>query len=85
MISIIIPAFNAAKYISQSVKCCLHQTYTDLEILVVNDGSTDATRFIVERLQSLDSRIKLLNKVNGGLVSARKEALQHVSGDFVFF
>lgn len=85
MISIIIPAYNAEQYIGRSLKCCLNQTYSDIEIVVVNDGSQDATSDIVRELQSKDSRIKLVEKENGGLVSARKEALLNVSGDFVFF
>lgn len=85
MISIIIPAYNAEQYIGRSLECCLKQTYPDLEIVVVNDGSQDSTSDIVRELQSKDSRIKLVEKENGGLVSARKEALLNVSGDFVFF
>lgn len=85
MISIIIPAYNAEQYIGRSLECCLKQTYPDLEIIVVNDGSQDSTSDIVRDLQLKDSRIKLVEKENGGLVSARKEALLNVSGDFVFF
>ena len=85
MISIIIPAYNVERYIARSIECCLKQTYSDIEVVVINDGSTDSTSAIVKSLSTKDSRIILVEKANGGLVSARKEALQHVSGDFVFF
>ena len=85
MISIIIPAYNVERYIARSIECCLKQTYSDVEVIVINDGSTDSTSAIVKSLSTKDSRIILVEKANGGLVSARKEALQHVSGDFVFF
>ena len=85
MISIIIPAYNAEQYIRRSIESCQKQTYSNLEIVVVNDGSKDSTSSLVREMQLDDSRIKLVEKANGGLVSARKEALQHVSGDFVFF
>ena len=85
MISIIIPAYNAEQYIRRSIESCQKQTYSNLEIVVVNDGSKDSTSSLVREMQLDDSRIKLVEKANGGLVSARKEAFQHVSGDFVFF
>ena len=84
-VSIIIPAYNVEKYIEQSIGCCLRQTYKDIEIVVVNDGSKDATSSIVRKLQQNDERIKLVEKPNGGLVSARKEGLKNITGEFVFF
>lgn len=85
MISIIIPAYNAEQYIRRSIESCQNQTYSNLEIVVVNDGSKDSTSSLVREMQLDDSRIKLVEKENGGLVSARKEALKFVSGEFVFF
>ena len=85
MISIIIPAYNAEQYIRRSIESCQKQTYSNLEIVVVNDGSKDSTRSLVREMQLDDSRIKLVEKENGGLVSARKEALKFVSSEFVFF
>lgn len=83
--SIIIPAYNAEQYIRRSIESCQNQTYSNLEIVVVNDGSKDSTSSLVREMQLDDSRIKLVEKENGGLVSARKEALKFVSGEFVFF
>ena len=85
MISIIIPAYNAEQYIRRSIESCQKQTYSNLEIVVVNDGSKDSTSSLVREMQLDDSRIKLVEKENGGLVSARKEALKFVSSEFVFF
>ena len=85
MISIIIPAYNAEQYIRRSIESCQNQTYSNLEIVVVNDGSKDSTSLLVREMQLDDSRIKLVEKENGGLVSARKEALKFVSSEFVFF
>lgn len=85
MISIIIPAYNAEQYIRRSIESCQNQTYSNLEIVVVNDGSKDSTSSLVREMQLDDSRIKLVEKENGGLVSARKEALKFVSSEFVFF
>lgn len=85
MMSIIIPAYNAEQYIRRSIESCQNQTYSNLEIVVVNDGSKDSTSSLVREMQLDDSRIKLVEKENGGLVSARKEALKFVSGEFVFF
>ena len=85
MISIIIPAYNAEQYIRRSIESCQKQTYSNLEIVVVNDGSKDSTSSLVREMQLDDSRIKLVEKENGGLVSARKEALRFVSSEFVFF
>ena len=85
MISIIIPAYNAEQYIRRSIESCQKQTYSNLEIVVVNDGSKDSTSSLVREMQLDDSRLKLVKKENGGLVSARKEALKFVSSEFVFF
>lgn len=85
MVSIIIPAYNAGKFIARSIECCLNQTYSDIEVIVVNDGSKDDTSAIVKSFTTKEQRIYLFEKENGGLVSARKEALKHVHGDYVFF
>lgn len=84
-ISIIIPAYNAEKYIGRCVNCCLAQSYKDLEILIVNDGSTDHTSSVLRMLQINNPSIMILDKENGGATSARKEGLKHVTGEFVYF
>ena len=82
-ISIIIPAYNVEKYISKCLDSIFNQTYTNLEIIIVNDGSTDNTRRICEEYK--DDRIKLINTLNGGVSQARNIGLDNVTGDLITF
>ena len=79
-ITVIIPAFNASRYIKRCVMSLLNQTYKDIEIIVINDGSIDNTKEIVEQLN-----VKLINKENGGVSSARNRGLEIASGDYITF
>lgn len=82
--SIIIPAYNAEKYIQEAIASALQQISEIDEIIIVNDGSTDATVQCVSRI--VDSRIRLINRnINGGIAAARNDALKVVSGDYVHF
>lgn len=85
LISIIIPVFNVEKYVSCCLQSVLDQTYNHLEIIVVNDGSTDNSYNICKEFSKKDKRIKLLSKNNGGLSDARNYGLKHATGDYVFF
>lgn len=82
-VSVIIPAYNAAATIERTLSSVLNQTYMNLEILVVDDGSTDDTAAIVRRFANVDHRTRLLQKPNGGLVSARNHGIAHASGEFI--
>jgi glycosyltransferase involved in cell wall biosynthesis len=82
-VSVIIPAYNAAATIERTISSVLNQTYTDLEVLVVDDGSTDETALLVRQMADLDHRITLLRKTNGGPVSARNYGIAHASGEFI--
>ena len=84
-ISIIVPAYNVEKYIEQCVRSLMNQTYKNLEIIVINDGSKDSTGKIVERLAKEDERIIFINQENKGVAETRNVALQKVSSDFVMF
>lgn len=84
-ISIIIPAYNVEKYIEQCIRSVLEQTYKNIEIILVNDGSVDGTVDVVKKLMSEDSRIILIDKENTGVSDSRNIALQKISGDFVMF
>ena len=81
--AVIVPAYNAAATIERTISSVLNQTYSDLELLVVDDGSTDETAALVQRMANVDSRIRLLQKANGGLVSARNHAISLASGEFI--
>lgn len=84
-ISIIVPAYNVEKYIEQCLRSLMNQTYKNLEIIVVNDGSKDGTGEIIERLAKEDERIIFINQENKGVAETRNVALQKVSSDFVMF
>lgn len=73
MISIIIPLYNKEHFIEQTLKSVLGQTYTDFEVIIVNDGSTDKSVDIVSEFK--DKRIKLINQENKGVSAARNTAL----------
>jgi glycosyltransferase involved in cell wall biosynthesis len=85
LVSIIIPAYNAAGFVATTLSSVQQQTYTQLEIVVVNDGSTDSTAEIVGQYAQSDPRIKLLSKTNGGVAAARNWGLKHAQGEYVAF
>lgn len=84
-ISIIIPAYNVERYIRNTVESIRNQTYQNLEIILVNDGSVDGTARILDELLSCDSRIKVIHKENGGVTSARLQGVKAASGEWIGF
>lgn len=84
-ISVIIPCYNIAEYIERCVESVINQTYRELEIILVDDGSTDMTGELCEKLSKIDSRIKVLHKENGGLSDARNAGIDVAEGDFYSF
>ena len=84
-ISVILPVYNAEKYIRPTVESILTQTYPSLEIIAADDGSTDSTPEILKELAAADERLKLLRLTNGGAASARNAALSVATGDYVGF
>ena len=86
-VSVIMPAYNSEKYIERSIKSVLSQTHSALELIVVDDGSTDRTPAILRRLASGDSRLRVVRTENHGPALARNVALEQVSedADFVTF
>ena len=85
VVSIVIPSYNVEKYIERGILSCLQQTYQNIEVIIVDDGSTDQTTDIIEKYAILDRRIKLIRKRNGGVSSARNVGLKNISGDYVIF
>lgn len=86
LVSIITPAYNAAAYIAETIESVLAQTYTNWEMLIVNDCSKDNTPEIVESYAAKDKRIKLLNlKQNSGAAVARNAAIQNAKGRYIAF
>lgn len=84
-VSIIIPLYNKVQYIEKCIKSVVNQTLKDIEIIVVNDGSTDGSEIIVEKLMQHDCRIKLFSKENGGLSSARNYGIDKANGEYLIF
>ncbi len=84
-ISIIIPVYNVEKYLERCLQSVINQTYQNLEIIIVNDGTKDNSQQIIDRFAAQDSRILTLIKENGGLSDARNYGLDYVTGDYIFF
>lgn len=85
IVSIIIPVYNAESYLEECLDSVLAQSYENLEIILVNDGSTDSSSTICTKYAAQDIRVKFYTKNNGGVSSARNLALEHVTGDFITF
>lgn len=85
-ISVVVPVYNGEKYLKMCVESIMKQTYSQLEILIINDGSTDGTALLIEQLRAQDSRIRVLHKKqNEGIGAARNSALDMVTGDYLAF
>jgi len=82
-VSVIIPAFQAASYIKDTLTSVQNQTLSDIEIIVVDDGSTDETGAIVAQLASTDPRVRLISQVNAGVAAARNTGIEAASAQFV--
>lgn len=84
-VSIIIPIYNAEKFLEQSIKSVLCQTYSNIEVVIVNDGSTDKSQEICKMLSLKDERIVLINKENEGAGKARLTGIQNSRGKYIGF
>lgn len=85
LISIILPVYNVAKYLRQCLDSLVYQTYANIEIIAVNDGSTDESKSILQEYASKDSRITVVNQLNQGLSEARNAGLSYVRGEYICF
>lgn len=85
LVSIVIPGYNAGEYLDRCVKSIINQTYKNLEIILVDDGSFDDTLDKFYQYAKMDNRVKVLHRENGGLALARNMGLAAVSGDYVMF
>lgn len=85
LVSIIIPIYNVEKYLEKCIKSIINQTYRNLEIILINDGSTDESANICEKYKNQDNRIVFINKKNGGAASAKNEGLKVAKGDYITF
>lgn len=85
LVSIIIPVYNVEGYIEQCLNSLINQTYSNLEIIIVNDGSTDKSSNICQIYAKKDSRIKVIQQNNKGVSSARNKGLAYAKGDYIMF
>ena len=83
LVSVIVPAYNAEAFIGDTLDSIINQTYTNLEVLVVDDGSQDRTPEIVESIAQKDPRVILLRQSNAGVAAARNLAIQKSTGDYI--
>ena len=83
MISVIVPVYNVEKYLKKCVQSILAQTYTDFELILVDDGSPDGCPQICDDYAARDSRVRVIHKSNGGLISARNEGIRAARGSYV--
>lgn len=85
IVSIIVPVYNAALYLGQCVDSLLSQTYSDVEVLLIDDGSTDGSRELCDSLASSDRRVRVAHQANEGVSSARNKGMGLASGDYIMF
>lgn len=85
MVSIIVPIYHAQEYLPECIDSILSQTYTDLELLLIDDGSTDSSGEICDRYAARDSRVRVWHIENNGVSNARNVGLQHARGEFIAF
>lgn len=84
-ISVIIPVFNIKEYLPRCVRSVIGQTYRNLEVILVDDGSTDGTGVLCDELAKEDDRIRVFHKANGGSSSARNLGIEHATGEYLGF
>lgn len=84
-ISIIVPVYNVEKYLERCINSILNQVFTDLELILINDGSTDNSGIICDRYSKIDNRVKVIHKDNGGQADARNIGINFSKGDYIGF
>lgn len=85
MISVIIPIYNSAEFLPRCIDSVMRQTYTNLQVILIDDGSTDSSTNIAEQYAAQDKRIVLIKQANRGQAAARNEAMKLVKGDYLCF
>ena len=85
LISIIVPVYNVKDYLKKCVDSILKQSYNNIEVILVDDGSTDGSSIICDELKAMDSRVLVIHKENGGLSDARNCGVKEAKGKYVCF
>ena len=84
-VSIIIPVYKAAPYLQKCIETVLHQTYSNIEVILINDGSKDNSLEICKEYAAVDNRIKVFDIPNGGVSNARNMGIENATGDYLMF
>ena len=85
LITVVVPVYNVEQYLKDCIDSIILQTYKDIEIILVDDGSTDTSGLICDEYKSKDKRIKVFHKENGGLSSARNCGIENATGKYITF
>ena len=85
LITIVVPIYNSSKYLSRCINSIINQTYQNLEIILVNDGSTDNSLDICNEYANKDNRIKVIHKDNSGAAASRNVGINHAMGNYIAF
>lgn len=85
LVSVIIPVYNCGSTIAETLDSILHQTYENIEIIIVNDGSTDSTEQVINNFAKKDNRIKCFSQANQGVSAARNAGISHATGEYISF
>lgn len=83
LVSVVLPVFNGERYLDTAIRSLLNQTHARLELIVVNDGSTDGSAAIVQRLAAEDKRVSLISQANAGVSAARNRGTERANGEFI--
>lgn len=85
LVSVIVPVFNVENFIDVCVESLIKQSYSNIEIILVDDGSTDSSARLCDKWATVDTRIKVIHQANGGLSAARNTGLNHAAGEYICF
>lgn len=85
LISVVVPIYNVEEYLEKCIDSIINQTYKNIEIILIDDGSTDASEAIGDRYASLDKRVRIVHQENQGLSAARNKGIELSQGDYLFF
>ena len=85
LVSVIVPIYNVEKYLERCISSILEQSYNNIEVILVDDGSNDGCPIICDKFERKDARVKVVHKPNGGLSSARNAGLEQMKGEYITF
>ena len=85
LVTVVVPAYNTEKYIDKCLQSLLNQSYREIEVIVIDDGSKDRTNEICKKYEQADSRFLLISKKNTGVSDTRNVGIHHAKGKFIIF